>query len=122
MKIRKCFLRPVVSSRSKHRISSTHPYSTLFYFGTLGAEVFFWHMGFRIYQFVRVASQSRSWLTTRLTSDANNCVNAKTMPEKNLYAQGMFWRTSSKINQNNIKTQATLYTKEQGTFYYLIKS
>ena len=82
MKIRKCFLRPVVSSRSKHRISSTHPYSTLFYFGTLGAEVFFWHMGFRIYQFVRVASQSRSWLTTRLTSDANNCVNAKTMPEK----------------------------------------
>ena len=43
MKIRKCFLRPVVSSRSKHRISSTHPYFTLFYFGTLGAEVFFWH-------------------------------------------------------------------------------
>ena len=43
---------------------------------------FFSGMGFRIYQFVRVASRSRSWLTTRLTSDANNCVNAKTMPEK----------------------------------------
>ena len=39
MKIRKYFLRPVVSFRSRHRISSTHPYSTLFYFGTLDAEV-----------------------------------------------------------------------------------
>ena len=39
MKIRKRFSRPVVSSSSKHRISSTNPYSTLFYFGTLGAEV-----------------------------------------------------------------------------------
>ena len=66
MKIRKRSLRPVVSSRSRHRISSTHPYSTLFYFGTLGAEVFFSGMAFSIYQLVRVASQSRSWLTTRL--------------------------------------------------------
>ena len=57
-------------------------------------------MAFSIYQFVPVASQSRSWLTMRLTSDANNFVNAKTMPEKNLNAQGMFWRTSSKIKQN----------------------
>lgn len=104
MKIRKCFLRPVVSSSSKHCISSTHP---IFYpvpFWYPGSRGFFSGIAFSIYQFVRVASQSRSWLTTRLTSDANNFVNVKTIPEKNLYAQSMFWRTSSKIKQNNIKT------------------
>ena len=104
MKIRKCFSRPVVSSSSKHCISSTHP---IFYpvpFWYPGSRGFFSSMAFSIYQFVRVASQSRSWLTTGLTSDANNFVNAKTIPEINLYAQGIFSRTSSKIKRNNINT------------------
>lgn len=98
------FCDPFLSSRSRHRISSIHPifYPVLFWYP--GSRGCFAGMAFSIYRFVRVASQSPSWLTTRLTSDANNFVNAKTMPEKNLYAQSMFWRTSSDIKQNNIKT------------------